>query len=203
MTQKHGYHLENHKNTVKDSSISAGNNVHIGDIHHHNTPPQKPKQNHVEKIIVVLAVLVVIIIGVNFNNPLRTPVDLLTSPADTASTLPQTDKTTQNPTIPSSVATPAPKKPNPPLEVVLASGMLTDGDTDIPIEGGTISVVGVPGESTTTDKTGTFSLTSKTITQDKEYRLRFERSGYESEVFTYHKTNKIVEVKLFRLKKSN
>lgn len=47
----------NEKNTIKNSEIKAGGNVHIGDIHYHNTPPkaESSSSNAIEQIKMHLA----------------------------------------------------------------------------------------------------------------------------------------------------
>jgi|GEM_PF-5998447 len=186
---------QNH-NAVVRSSLSAGNDIHIGDKHYHAEKSRKGFWTWRASVGLVATIAVFLWVGLFLTQ--KIPAGAQEIPSNTASS-----PTLKNNMVPDDpqTATPIPLKEKStalpsklPLRL-LAQGVVND-ISGAPIEGVRITVVGLDAE-VITNKNGSYKIEVKTLPTSNEYRLRFYKLGYQTNTETYFEVPKIIEKRLF------
>lgn len=199
-------HTEN-RNTVFDSSLSAGNDIHIGDNHIHQHLTIGHTNNRRQFGWLAAGLVFMIILGLamfyywqqgtyqkpvptmSVVNPVVANKDTLHEPNMTSRT---TGDTRQDKIQPKSQ----------PQLILLAQGILMDAETGAPLEGVQVTAVGLGGEAVT-NETGAFTLRVLQQPLYNEYRIKYYKTGYETIVETHYQIPKTINKKLLKLPNNN
>jgi hypothetical protein len=190
-SEQHG----NTHNAAIQSSLNAGNDIHIGDKHIHQnitlgtTKPPKTAQS--KGIIALILLLLCAVVGYYLVQTYQHPKEKHQQVTD--ATLKDTSSFKPVSRAGSNEVKPSVKSQE---QKLLAKGIVTDGESDAPIEGVLVAAVGLEG-STITNKLGEFTLKVNTMPISNEYRLRFSKEGYEPFVETHYEIPKTIEKRLF------